>query len=99
MESVDLPSVATSPWSHYCARDYLGLWNTTNVLHSVVSHLCWPTSAHCRLLVRAKAHIVLLASLTSHINRGRRESFHSYMFIDSLLFTLMMRCDLEKSAH
>jgi hypothetical protein len=53
----------TSPWSMTC------------VLWSGALHLCWPTSAHCRLLVRAWAHIVLLASLTSHINRGRRESF------------------------
>jgi hypothetical protein len=31
----------TSPWSMTC------------VLWSGVLHLCWPTSAHCRLLVRA----------------------------------------------
>jgi hypothetical protein len=31
----------------------------------------------CRLLVRAWAYIVFFASLASHINRGRRESFQS----------------------
>jgi hypothetical protein len=37
--------------------------------------------------------------LPLYINKGRRESFHSHMFIHSLVFTLVMRCDLEKSVH
>ena len=49
----------------------------THVLWSVASHLFWPTSAHCRLLVRAKAHIVWLDSLTSHnIEEGESLSIH-----------------------
>jgi hypothetical protein len=59
----------TSPWSMTC------------VLSSGAFHLCWPTSAHYRLLVRAWAHIVPLASLTSHIYRGRTKSLHIIVII------------------
>ncbi len=48
---------------------------------------------------RQGIHIIWFASLTSHINKGRRESFHSCMLIHLLLFTLVMRCDLEKNAN
>jgi hypothetical protein len=55
-----------SPWSMICL-----LW-------SGALHLYCPTSAHCRLLERDCTHIVLLASLTSHIYRRRRESFYHH---------------------
>jgi hypothetical protein len=44
-------------------------------LNRVHMYLCEPTCDYYGLLVRALVDIVLLASLTSHIHRGRRDSF------------------------
>jgi len=66
-------------------------WIMTHVPWSVASQLSWSTSAHCRLLVRASAHIVLLASLTSHIIRGRRDSFYSSSLVSPFVFLFFER--------
>jgi hypothetical protein len=66
-------------------------WSMAHVLSSGVLYLCWSTSAYCRFLVRAWVHIVLLASLTSYRNRGRRES----SIIINILFSLYLTEVLE----
>lgn len=66
-------------------------WIMTHVPWSVASQLCWSTGAHCQLLVRACAHIILLASLTSHIIKGRRDSFYSSSLVPPFVFLFFER--------
>jgi hypothetical protein len=66
----------TSPWSMTC------------VLWSGALHLCWPTSAHCRLLVRAWPTLYCWPPLPLiYIEEGESPSF--IIIIVSLLFVLV----------
>jgi hypothetical protein len=71
-------------------------WSMTYVPWSGVLHLCTPIRVKYMLFVSARDHIVLLASLISHIFRGRRESFLFISYCVHSYFPLVYRCDLEK---